>query len=269
MRQKRASHSFFDIEGPIAIAHRGGVARYETRKHLKENTMNALKAATELGYQYLEIDVALTKDNKLIALHVTVDPIERNLLRKSAPNALKIQQLTYEKLKSKLERDVPTLEEIFEAFPTTKFMIDPKTDKTVEPLAKTVIRADACSRVLIGSFYLARVLSLKEMLGPKAGYCMIINRYPKLFNSRLKRLKQGDYFEIGLTAIALPHKFMTQALVDSIQKKGLGAIIWTANTEHVMQKAIAFGVDGIVSDNIELLKRVLFKINPKNQSISE
>ncbi len=249
--------AFWDAKRPVAIAHRGGAGLYNLDRHRRENTLKAFQAATRLGYGYLELDVTSTRDNKVIVLHVTTDRFEAMLYKRSAPSAKRMQNLTHSELKTLLGRDIPTLGEIFQKFPDTKFLIDSKTDEVVEPLATEVIKAKAYSRVFLNSFYLHRVIRLQKLLGDKVTYGLVIGRYPRVVNRKLKSLKNGEYAHAGLTAVVIPSRFMEKRLVSLAHKQGLKVIVWTPNTRNVMERAIGLGVDAIVSDNIELLKEVI------------
>ena len=249
-------HSFWGSERPILIAHRGGAGFYSIDRYRRENTLEVFSAAKKLGYDYLELDVNSTADGKVIVMHVTTDRFEAVLHKPSAPNAKKMQKLTHPDLKKRLRREVPTLEDIFHAFPSTKFLIDSKTDEVVEPLAEEIIKAQAYDRVYLNSFYMHRVARLQELLGDKVTYGLIIGRYPRIFNRKLKALKKGRYIDAGLTAVVVPYRFINKGLITLIHKQSLKAIVWAPNTVLQINKACAVGVDGIVSDNIKLLKQV-------------
>jgi glycerophosphoryl diester phosphodiesterase len=252
------SESFWDnSDGVLAIAHRGGAGLYSIDRFRKENTLEIFKAAKNLGYDYLELDVTSTADGKVIVLHVTTDRFERLLHKPSAPNAKRLQELTYAELKARLNRDIPTLGEIFQNFPDTKFLLDSKTDEVVEPLAQEIIKAEAYDRVYVNSFYLQRIARLQKLLGDKVTYGLIIGRYPRSVNRKLKALKRGSYSHVDLTAIVVPQRFINKGLIGLIHKQGLKAIVWTPNTAPQINRAMALGADGIISDNIKLLKEIL------------
>ena len=56
-------HPYLNSNKKLAIAHRGGISRYP------ENTMEAFQEAIDLGYKYLETDIQVTSDNKLVIFH--------------------------------------------------------------------------------------------------------------------------------------------------------------------------------------------------------
>ncbi|MGH7685493.1 MAG: glycerophosphodiester phosphodiesterase family protein [Candidatus Dormibacteria bacterium] len=47
--------------------------------------------------------------------------------------------------------------------------------------------------------------------------------------------------------------------VDAAHRAGLCVDVWTVNSESAMHEALDLGVDGLMSDRLELLKRVLIE----------
>lgn len=246
-------------KAPIAVAHRGGAGAYSIDRYKYENTIKTFHKAVGLGYKYLELDVLLTADSQVVVLHVTTDKVEALLHKPSAPNAANLQKLTYEQLKVRLDRDVPTLEQILKSFPRHKFLIDPKTDAVVEPLAEVIKKNKAGARTGLNSFYLHRVAGLRQLLGDKVGYGLIIGRYPRIFNRKLWNLARGGYKDAGLTYIVFPDRFLSHSLVDVIHSQGFRALVWAPNTRRKIEQAIQSGIDGIISDNAKLLIEMLPK----------
>ena len=242
---------------PIAIAHRGGAGSYDLDRHRRENTIEAFKAAQKLGYEYLEIDVTNTADNKVIVLHVTADSFEKLLHKPSAPSAEKLQKYTYTELKKLLGRDIPVLEDVLTSMPKTKFFIDPKTNDVVEPLARVIKQTKSMNRLCLNSFFLERVVRLQKILGSSLNTGIIIGRHPRPFNQRLKALKSGLYFDKGLQAIIIPRRFMMGETIRLIHMHQTKVLAWGLKNESQINKAIKLRVDGIITDNIKLLKQVL------------
>lgn len=257
--QSRSSrHKFWQgAKAPVAIAHRGGAGFYSLDRHRRENTLEVFRNARELGYKYLEIDVTSTADGKVVVLHVTTNWFEKLLHKPSAPNAQKFEQLTYKQLKTILGREIPTLVEVLQSFADTKFLIDTKTDGVVELLAQEIIKSKAYHQVFLNSFYSHRVKKLQEILGNKVTYGLIISRYPRLLNRHLWQLKYGNLPCAGLSAIILPYRYMNKRTIAKIRTLDLKAIAWTLNTRPRILKALALGVDGLMSDDITTLKETL------------
>jgi glycerophosphoryl diester phosphodiesterase len=249
--------SFWGTQTPIAIAHRGGAGLFSLDRYHHENTLNIFKAAVEHGYDYLELDVTNTADNYVVVLHVTADRFEALLRKPSAPDARKLQQYSYSELKKRLGRQIPTLQDVLRAFPRTKFLIDAKTDEVVEPLAEIVIKTKTIGRVYLNSFFVHRIIRLQQLLGPDLNCGVIIGRHPRPFNRRIQALNRGEYFNKGFSAITFPQRFLTRRKVDLTHRHGLKVMVWTPNTEPKIQKAIDLEVNGIISDNIILLKKIL------------
>lgn len=244
---------------PIAIAHRGGAGLYKVNRYKFENTIQTFHKAVELGYQYLELDVILTADGEVVVLHATTDKLESLLRKPSAPSARNLQKLTYEQLKTRLNREVPSLKQILQSFPKSSFFIDPKTDEVVEPLAEVITQTKAWDQVYLNSFYLSRIERLRQLLGDKVAYGMIINRYPGLFNRKYRVLARGGYQNHGLSYIVFPDRFLGQRIVNMIHDQAFKALVWAPNTEPLINKAIKLGVDGIIADNAALLIKILGK----------
>jgi glycerophosphoryl diester phosphodiesterase len=242
---------------PIAIAHRGGGARFGEDKHHRENTLEAFEGAVKLGYKYLETDVIYTKDNQLIVLHVAKNRFEAARRQKEAPSYYRLQKLTYEEIKNRLGRNIPTLKELLLAYPQEKFFIDPKSDAAVEPLAQTIQELKALDRVTLLSFYVYRLKKLRRLLGAEANLGLIISRYPKFMNRNLFMLNQGAYNQIGLETIGLPKMLCNSKVVASLHKRGFKVTVWTLNSRSEINSAINCGADGIISDDITLLKQEL------------
>ena len=101
-----------DDEGAVlAFAHRGGA--YHPDIEGLENTLQAFRHAVDLGYDYLETDVHVTRDGVLLAFHDTV-------LDRVTDSTGAIADSTYaevQRARINGSDPVPTLAELFDAFP--------------------------------------------------------------------------------------------------------------------------------------------------------
>jgi glycerophosphoryl diester phosphodiesterase len=237
---------------PIAIAHRGG----DGAGFAKRNTMAAFKTAAKQGYEYFETDVVVTKDSKVIISHGAQTGLSARLRGTHSYNLL--QGATYKEVKRSFKvggEEIILLEDLLKEFPKARFLIDPKTDEAVAPLAELVLKLKVLDRVCLGSFRYKRVERLDKILKGKAHLGLIIGRnnwlkyLPMLKTNRLKHIE----------AVYLHHSFVSQPMLGLIHHKGFKALIWTANSPLSIKNALRCGADGIISDRVTLLKETLDK----------
>lgn len=247
--------SFWDSPRPIAIAHRGG----DGAGFAKRNTMAAFRAAHELGYHYLEIDVINTKDGRVIISHGARTRLGAYLRHTFTYKALR--QLSYAEIRHQLRVDgepIPLLEDVFQAFPDTKFLIDPKTDGVVEPLVGLIKKGEALDNVLVNSFKEPRLGRIQQLSGNTISLGLIIGRdvslLKKLYKLKRNRLKH-------LESVNINHWFLSRRIVKQVKGQNVEVLTWTVNSRRAIKRAVDLGVDGIISDNVKLLKEIVKSID--------
>lgn len=243
-----AAHPFLDVLGPIAFAHRGGAGDHP------ENTLPAFEAAVAMGYRYLETDVHATADGRLAAFHDA--HLDRVTDRTGA-----IADLPWSEVSRAVvggTAGIPSLDDLFEAFPEARINIDPKDDRAVDPLVDTVRRHDALDRVCVGAFSDRRIEAVRAGLGP--GLC--VGAGP-LSVARMRLAAWG--VPVGAPSIdALqvppssgPVALVTEALIARAHRDGIAVHVWTIDDAVEMRRLLDLGVDGIMTDRPAVLKAVL------------
>jgi glycerophosphoryl diester phosphodiesterase len=237
---------FLDFPGVIAFAHRGGTST------APENTVASFQHATSLGYRYLETDVHPTADGVLVALH---DPD----LQRVAGDSRQVSQIEWSELAEITfgGHTVPRLDDLLQRFPTARFNIDPKIDCAVEPLATAIRDHDAIDRVCLGSFSDSRIEHARALLGSR----LCTSPGPRAtLGAILPWPVAGDY-----PCMSLPNTFgryrLGKRIVRRLQRQGYRVHVWTVNDEAEMHRLVDIGVDGIMTDECELLKSVLLSRN--------
>jgi glycerophosphoryl diester phosphodiesterase len=162
--------------------------------------------------------------------------------------------MTYQEIKSSLERQIPTLGEVFKKFPNSKFLIDAKSDEVLEHLAGQIIKSRVEDRVCCGSFYPHRIRKLHHVLSDKISYRLIVSRTPLHLYAQQRSLKSLKGI---ISAVDLPYIYLNKRSIAYLHKNGLKALIWTLNTPSQVNKAIACNADGIITDDARLLKKIL------------
>lgn len=239
-------------EPPIAIAHRGGDAAGKDQ----ENTLKAFKAAREEGYHYGETDVILAASGEVVVVHGS-----RNWLQSALKGDLsrtKLQKMSLGEIRKAFRPvgiKVPTLQELLQIFPEMKFLVDPKTDEVILPLAKLIKKFDAANRVCVGSFSIDRIKQFIKVSGAEVPTSLIIGRGLRVINRSLLMLKTGRLTDVE--AIQLHHSLVSREMIGLVHRHGLKALIFTCNSPLSIKNAINCAADGIISDRIELLKQLV------------
>lgn len=258
---RASDFAYFDHDGPIAMAHRGG-AGYEPNVGL-ENTMRAFREAVAMGYRYLETDVHATSDGHLVAFHDT--HLDRVTDVEGA-----IVDLPYAAVREARINGtdaVPLLTELLEEFPTTRLNIDIKADTALAPTVETIRAHKAVHRVCIGSFSERRLRAARRALGPglataagQVGTGMM--RYAPGLLSRWLHTS-APVLQIPVTHRARGRELtlLTPGVVRAAHRLGKHVHVWfywwSKEDAEEMHRLLDLGVDGIVTDHIDVLRDVL------------
>ncbi|MEU2740831.1 glycerophosphodiester phosphodiesterase [Streptomyces sp. NPDC007095] len=245
----RIRHPYLDHPGPIPFAHRGGAADG------LENTVAQFRRAVETGYRYIETDVHATSDGKLVAFHdVTLDRV--------TDGAGRIADLPWEDVRHARvagEEPVPLFEELLETFPDVRWNVDVKAEPALHPLLNLIGRLDAWDRVCVGSFSEARVFRAQRLAGPR-----LATSYGTKGVLGLRLRSYGIPAALRDSAIAaqVPESQSGVPVVDrrfvrAAHARGLQVHVWTVNEPDRMHRLLDLGVDGIMTDHIDTLRRVL------------
>ncbi len=243
--------AYLDASVPIAFAHRGG------NTAAPENTMAAFGHAIGLGYRYIETDVHRTADGKLVAAH---DSGLERVAQEGSARGSKISDLTWPELRAVDLGDghgIPLFDEVLEAFPTTRFNVEPKADDAVDLLSQAIREHKAIDRVCVGSFDDRRISRMRRSLGPR----LCTSAGPAAAARIYLGLRLGRRWTGGHGCLQIPSKLgpigIDRRFVDGAHDVGLQIHVWTINEEAEMHELLDLGVDAIMTDNTELLRSVL------------
>lgn len=253
------------------IAHRGGGAL------APEETLEAFAKSEEAGADMFEYDVHITKDGHLIASHdATVDRITTgtgyiNDLTLTEIKALdageKFVDVNGESPYKGQGVQLATVEEIFLLFPHKRAVIELKDTNRPElyeamnqEIWRLIQQYNMEDKVIIASFDHKINQRFKEISNGQvaigAGESEATSYLTKMI-LRLNGIAHTDAqaFQLPTTQHGLD---LTQKnIINGSRQRGLDVYYWTINDEGTMRDLIAKGVDGIMTDNPELLEKVL------------
>ncbi|GAA3775132.1 glycerophosphodiester phosphodiesterase [Streptomyces phyllanthi] len=242
-------HPYLDHPGPIAFAHRGGAADG------LENTVAQFRRAVEAGYRYIETDVHTTADGQLVAFHdATLDRL--------TDGAGRIADLPWKDVRHARvagSEPVPLFEELLEEFPEVRWNVDMKAEPTLHPLLDLIARTGSWDRVCVGSFSEARVARAQLLAGPR-----LATSYGTRGVLALRLRSWGVPAAPRRSAVAaqVPESQSGVPVVDhrfirTAHARGLQVHVWTVNEPQRMHRLLDLGVDGIMTDHIDTLRKVL------------
>jgi glycerophosphoryl diester phosphodiesterase len=232
----------------LAFAHRGGAAVGD------ENTAAAFGRAVGMGYTYLETDVHATADGVVVVFHD--DTLDRLFGRPGRIRDVRWADLSA--LRVGGVAAVPRLDEVLEAWPNVRFNIDMKDDPAVDPTVEVVRRAGALDRVLLASFdhrRLARVRArqpgIATSLGTReAARLWLASRY----GGRLRLPPSAVAAQVPVRHGRV--RVVDRRFVETAHRAGLQVHVWTIDDPTAMNTLLDLGVDGIMTDRIEVLRDV-------------
>lgn len=242
-------HPYLDHPGPIPFAHRGGAADG------LENTLRQFRRAVEAGYRYIETDVHASRDGKLVAFHdATLDRV--------TDGSGRIADLPWETVRHARvggEEPVPLFEELLETFPEVRWNIDVKAEPALRPLLELIERTDAWDRICVGSFSEARVVRAQRLAGPR-----LATSYGTrgVLNLRLRSWGVPAALRRSAVAAQVPEaqsgiQVVDHRFVRTAHARGLQVHVWTVNDPDDMHRLLDLGVDGIMTDHIDTLRKVM------------
>lgn len=244
-----------DRDRVLAFAHRGGALHPELVG--LENTARAFRHAVGLGYRYLETDVHVTLDGHLLAFHD--DVLDRVTDQVGAIEHLTLPEIQISRIGG-LE-PVPTMAELFEEFPETRFNIDLKAPGAVEPLARLIDEYEAWDRVLVGAFSARRLRAFRRLAGTRvatSAHPWEVAAFRLLPSARLARRLSGR----SLAAMQVPVRrgpltIVTPGFVRRAHAAGLHVHVWTVDDAEQMHELLDLGVDALITDRTDILRDVL------------
>ncbi|MFM6980989.1 MAG: glycerophosphodiester phosphodiesterase family protein [Micrococcales bacterium] len=218
---------------PRILAHRG--------QPEGENTIPAFQSALKAGADIIETDLQCTSDGVAVVFH------DDDLKRVLGVNQ-KVSEITLPNLQ-RLMPAISSLEQVLIALPNAKFNIDFKTERAIEPGVAVIRKLNAESRVLVTSFSESRVRRLRK-LAPELAKSLSGVRvfFAWMLPFAIKFLTKG--FSAAQIPVSFgPLPLATSPFIRALKACGLEVHFWVVNEIADVEKLLALGADGFVTDN--------------------
>jgi glycerophosphoryl diester phosphodiesterase len=240
---------------PLLIGHRGYPAWFP------ENTRASFEGAMQAGCDMIELDVTLSRDRKVVVIH------DDTLDRTTDGSGLVLAQ-TFEELKRldagswfaprfSAER-IPELSEVME-LTAGRCMLNIEIKQSafeagypidaIEHQVVTLVRASgAMDRVIISSFDKRILERIAAMDAPPAIAYISDHGVDERVLDMLLAMKAFSWHP--------SFKVLTRDQVDMLHTAGLKVFPWTINTRAEAEKVLALGVDGLICNELRVMRTV-------------
>jgi glycerophosphoryl diester phosphodiesterase len=260
-----------DFAPPLIIAHGGAKALFP------ENTMVAFDGCDSIGVDVLEMDVLLTKDGVLITHHSeTIDHTTE------ATGA--VIDYTFEELGKFNFGDgfidlngvhsyrgrfvaVTRLEDVLSKYGSKyPLCIELKNkerelgQKAANELWRLLQKYQMTNKVIISCFDDAIVSYFKKISEGKVHTATAVqetNRFVTLNKLHIGQFYGGDDDVLQIPVVHGKHRLDEKRIINNAHRKNMAVHYWTVNDSATMKQLIDKGVDGIITDRPDIMKRLL------------
>jgi len=243
---------------PRRIAHRG------LALDGAENTLRAFETALRAGADMLETDTRATRDGLALAVH------DEDLLR-IAGDPRRIDELgAHEAGAVRLAGDEPLamLEDVLGTFRDVPINIDIKSPSAIGPAVAAISRTRSADRVCLAGFDGAVVRKTLATLHAATGITAV--RSPARGTiGRFLAARAVEAPDAVISRILAPYgalqvpehhrgvAIVTEANIAAAHRAGCEVHVWTVDDPTTMRDLLVKGVDGIISNRVDLLSELL------------
>lgn len=259
------------LPGPVPrlLAHRG--LSTAPGRRCVENTCEAFQQAIDAGATVIETDTRASSDGVALTFH---DASTGRL----ATQDLLVERTRYRTLAQlRLGREAPTrLIDALTAFPHTQFNIDVKSHHAVFPTVAAIAKAHAFDRVCLTSFDDAIAMRVREharRLGGKEPLMSASRTTVALFMAAVtlgapqplvtRLLESVSALQIPLHVGGI--SLVTPRTIAAAHRAGCEIHVWTIDSPQQMRTLLEEGVDGIVTNRVDVLARVVHEGHPRSR----
>ena len=222
------------------IAHRGYVAKGV------ENSIEALEGAAEVGADYVEFDIILTKDNKFVVMH------DYNLKRLAGLNK-RVQDMNFNEVvgltikQGDFTSKIPSLEEfVNKAKELNMNLVIELKPHGAEPSNYIDILIGEIKRLKLENY---KFMSLNSKVMEE-----LETKVPNLETGYVIPLQFGNFHHSNVDFFVIEDFSYRDRLVEQARKENKQVFVWTINDPALITKYLQSPADGIITDEPEIVK---------------
>ena len=222
------------------IAHRGYVTKGV------ENSIEALEGAAEVGADYVEFDIILTKDNKFVVMH------DYNLKRLAGLNK-RVQDMNFDEVvgltikQGDYTSKIPSLEEfVTKAKELNMNLVIELKPHGAEPSNYIDILIGEIKRLKLENY---KFMSLNSKVIEE-----LETKVPNLETGYVIPLQFGNFHHSNVDFFVIEDFSYRDRLVEQARKENKQVFVWTINDPALITKYLQSPADAIITDEPELVK---------------
>jgi glycerophosphoryl diester phosphodiesterase len=245
------------LKRPTIFAHRGSSA------YAPENTLAAFELALQHGADAIELDAKLTVDGHVVIIHdqtlQRTTGVPGKVIETSLAEIQKLDAGSHFNIAFKGEH-IPTLAELFEKIgDRTLYNIEltnyaSLTDSLPEKVAALVARYSLADRILFSSFNPLALIRVRRKLPDN---CTGLLARP---DKRGRWARSWLGYLLRYQALHIARADATPEIIAATHKRAKRLHVFTVNDAGEMAALFKMGVDGIMTDDPPLARRVLTSI---------
>lgn len=263
------THPFFNPPRPVILGHRGAAGS------APENTLIAFEEGLRQGAHMLESDIQVSADGVPILLHDS--RVDRTTQGTGEASDLSLDQIKGLDASARFRPApgikaargsenplrIPTLREAFEEFPEAAFNLEikGKSAQLVSAVVALVLEFDREDRTLLtagedDTQALLREELRKTRAQPALG-ASLSDILDVVRSAQSKTAPQTDSMALQIPSLFGGAPLATAELIAHCHRYTIEVHVWTINDPEEMTHLLDLGVDGLVTDNPEIMARVL------------
>ena len=218
----------------LNIAHRGFTQVFP------DNTIEAFRAAIEIGVDGIEFDVQETADQRFIVYH-DAELFGINI------NRLPLTEIKKVKLRGKFR--IPTFEETLDVcMRQVKLVVELKQVQSIDVFVQILRMHGSLNLILVASFR-EDPLSKLFQLAQETHRAIIIGHQVQNLLDIAKRV-QAD-------TVIVKYPLANTELIQEVKSNRMSVLIWGCTSSKDIRAALKLGIDGIISDYPNLVSSLL------------
>jgi glycerophosphoryl diester phosphodiesterase len=222
---------------PLLLGHRGtGFSAL-----VAENSFAAFDTALEHGCDGFEFDVRVTGCGRAVVCH-----------------AASIRGVTVARAQADQLTGLPVLEDVLQRYGANAFLDIELKVGGIESKVLTALREHPPERGFVVSSFIPKVVLELQFRSATVPTGIICEKPGQLARAR----------SVGTGFVIVHSSLLDRELVREFQETGKKIIVWTVNDKNTMLRHADWGVDGIISDDTQLLVRTFYGDQPRSRGKS-